>query len=129
VHYNPRETVPHARVQRVPDVDKEPVLVFPLDSPEAEELPGDVEDRLVELPAVDNDVGIEVEEGAGDRASAEAEDGDGAGREDGREGGEDVEVGVGEWSVGECDAVDVAGSIEEEEPRAAERMVGFSRNF
>lgn len=78
---------------------------------------------------MDDGFGVELEEDAGGGAGAEAEDGEGSRRDDGREGGEDVEVGVGEGFEEERDAVDVSGTVEEEEPGAAEWMVGFSRNL
>lgn len=78
---------------------------------------------------MDHRVGVKLEEETCGGACAEAEDGDGAGREERWERGEDVEVGVGERLEEEGDAVDVSGGVEEEEAGAAEGVVGFSGNF
>lgn len=104
--------------QRVADVDGEVLRVVPFEVGEPEVLPADLHHRGVELPAVELGVRVEVEDDAGGGAGAEAEDGDGAGGEERGEGGEDVEVGVGESGAEEGDAVDVAGLVEEEEAGA-----------
>lgn len=103
--------------------------MFPLELPEVEELSTHFDHGRVEFPAVDDGFGVELEEDAGGGAGAEAEDGEGSRRDDGWEGGEDVEVGVGEGFEEERDAVDVSGTVEEEKPGTSEWVVGFSRNF
>lgn len=129
VHHDSREAVGDSGVQRVPDVDEETLLMVPLEPGEVEILAGDLEDGGVELPGVEDGDGVEIEEEAGGDAGAKAEEGEGAGGEEGRERGEDVEVGVGEGFEEEGDAVDVAGGVQKEEAGAAEGVVGFSRDF
>jgi len=119
----------HCGVERVPDIDEEALLVLPLKLPEVEVLARHLDDGGVELPAVEDGVGIEVEEEAGGGAGAEAEEGDGAGGQYWRERGEDVEIGFGEGCEEKGYAVDVSGSVEEKKPGATKVVLCLSRNF
>jgi len=129
VHDDSGEAVRHCGVERVPDVDKKALLVLPLELPELEVLARHLDDGGVELPAVEDSVGVLVEEEAGGGAGAEAEEGNWAGGQDWRERGEDVEIGFGEGLEEEGYAVDVSRAVEEKEPGAAEVVVCLSRNF
>ncbi|EYU17862.1 hypothetical protein MIMGU_mgv11b0181731mg, partial [Erythranthe guttata] len=97
--------------------------VFAFELLEAEVLSGDGDDGGVELPAVDGGLRVEFEDDFGGGSGSEPEYSDGSGREDRRQGGEDVVVGVGEGFEEEGDAVDVAGGVEEEEPGSGEWVV------
>lgn len=61
-------------------MDEQVPAVLPLKLLEPEELPGDGDDGRVELPAVDLEIGVDVQKDAGGGACTEAEDGDGAWR-------------------------------------------------
>lgn len=89
-----------------------------------EEISGDGEDVGIDFVALDDGVRIKTEEEAGGGPRPEAEYGDGSRREDWRESGEDVVVGLGEAFEGVVgdNAVDVSGFVQEEHGGAGERM-------
>lgn len=57
---------------------------------------------------------VQLQNGAGGCTRPETENSDGSGRQNGRQGGEDVKVSVGEVLEDERDAVDVSGDIKKE---------------
>ncbi|KAG2408187.1 uncharacterized protein HKW66_Vig0030090 [Vigna angularis] len=129
VHDDPGEAVRHCGVERVSDVDEKALLVLPLELTEIEVLARHLDDGGIELPAMEDGLGVVVEEEAGGGAGAEAEESDGARGQYWRERGEDVEIGFSEGREEEGYAVDVSGPIEEKKPGATEGMLCLSRNF
>lgn len=78
---------------------------------------------------MENDIWVGLEDYFCSRAGSETEDADWPTRQNRREGGEDIEISVGECLEEVRDAVDVTRSVEEEETRAGERVVGSSGNL
>ena len=96
---------------------------------ETKKLSPDGYNSWVQLPAVNNGVGEEIQDQGSGGSGTEPENSDGPGRQNRGEGGEHVEVGGGEELEEEGDTVDVARRVEEEEPRSRELVVETARNL